>query len=138
MEYFLHYWGGAEETIKKELNINDNYFWFKTKDERDRFLSKIKRYSHLGLALDVKESDNFTHKQTIAKVKLKYNNKEYEYNQDFSYEYPANLVHFMYEEGNYSCDCNRSLFIQRHCDSSFKEIGCGEKIQLMSLDVMYK
>ncbi len=40
------------------------------------------------------------------------------------------LSEFMFEEGNYSCDCNRSLFIQA-TDPSFPAYECGETIKLV-------
>jgi hypothetical protein len=147
MEYFLYFWGGAEEIIKKELNLTDSNFWFQTKEDRQQFLNKLKKYSHLGLALDLQESDNFTHKRTIAKIKLKYNEKIYEYEHNFGYEYKEDDVLWMYEEGNYSCDCNRSLFIEWYCDPDFNKnngnnkdecMSCGEKIKLISLDIEYR
>jgi hypothetical protein len=45
------------------------------------------------------------------------------------------MVFFMYEDGNYSCDCNRSIFIKQYCDQEFEEIACGEEIKLVSLEV---
>lgn len=40
---------------------------------------------------------------------------------------------YIYREGNYSCDCNKSLFIQRQCDPSFPDMTCGHKIKMTSL-----
>lgn len=39
---------------------------------------------------------------------------------------------YLWEEGNYSCDCNKSLFIQRQCDPNFPEMKCGDEIKLIS------
>lgn len=41
----------------------------------------------------------------------------------------AEVVRFMYEEGNYSCDCSRSGFI-RAADPTFPELPCGEAIEM--------
>lgn len=49
---------------------------------------------------------------------------------------PLDGSRYMWEDGNYSWDCNKSLFIQRQCDSSFPEMDCGESIELVSLDQM--
>lgn len=40
---------------------------------------------------------------------------------------------YMWEEGNYGCDCNRSTFIQQQCDPAFPLMECGETIALASL-----
>ena len=43
-------------------------------------------------------------------------------------------VRYMYKEGNFSCDCNKSLFIQQLCDEEFPEFECGNLIELVSVE----
>ena len=65
-------------------------------------------------------------------LKLEYKNKTY----PIRYEYEDifnDSIKFLWEEGNYSCDCNRSIFIRRNCDSKFKKLKCGETIHLKSI-----
>ena len=38
-------------------------------------------------------------------------------------------IDFMFAEGDYSCDCNRSRFIRVYHDKKFPEMDCGEEIQ---------
>lgn len=67
-------------------------------------------------------------------IELKYKGKTYNFTDD-GYE-DIEHAEYMWEEGNYSCDCNKSLFIQRNCDESFnygEEMPCGDKIELVSL-----
>jgi hypothetical protein len=45
------------------------------------------------------------------------------------------LAEYMFTEGNYSCDCNRSLFIGRHASADLPEMECGEEIELICLEV---
>jgi hypothetical protein len=78
-----------------------------------------------------------THKRTVAFVTLKYGDNIYKFEYDFGYEYEKECAKFMFEEGNYSCDCNKSLFINRHCDDKFKELDCGDEIELIELDIKY-
>lgn len=68
-----------------------------------------------------------------VEVILEYQGKQYKYVYDFGEGYPYESAEFMYTEGNYSCDCNRSIFIQEHCDNDFPEMECGEEIKLVSL-----
>jgi hypothetical protein len=42
-------------------------------------------------------------------------------------------IPYIWEEGNYACDCNRALFIQRCCDENFPESPCGEEIKLIGI-----
>ncbi len=45
-------------------------------------------------------------------------------------------IEFMWREGNYSCDCNRRLFIGRLTDPSYDDdLPCGDTIKLLSLEV---
>ncbi len=48
-------------------------------------------------------------------------------------------IEYMWEEGNYACDCNRRLFIARLTDPNFSADDpslepCGHTIQLISLE----
>lgn len=136
VEYFLHIWGGAIPTLEKEFGIKDNYFWFPTETERETFVNKIKKYSSLGLVIDTKDGD-MTHKRTIAEMDLFYEDQIYHLEYDFGYEYPSDSAEFMFFEGNYSCDCNLSLFIQRQCNESFPELNCGEKIKIENFNIKF-
>jgi hypothetical protein len=135
-EYFLQFWGGAEPIIEKELGIKERDFWFKTNEERKKFIQKIDAYSKYGLATR-KEEGPMTHKRTVAEVALKHEGKVYRFYYDFGYEYPKESAEFMFSDGNYACDCNRSLFIQRYCEPSFPEMDCGNKIELLGLKVRF-
>ena len=57
---------------------------------------------------------------------------------DFGYEYPEEQAIFMFEEGNYSCDCNRSLFIQdEYGENAIDELDCGEEIKMLNYHLEY-
>ena len=77
-------------------------------------------------------------------VTLRHGGVDYDYYHRFGEPHPVSGIadddpvrtaRYMYEEGNYDCDCNRSLFIGRHCDDSFPQMECGEEIELISLTV---
>lgn len=89
-------------------------------------------------------------------VVLRYRGIDYDYYHTFGEAHPGGLyrlygtvdpdpirtARYMYTEGNYDCDCNRSLFIERHCDASFNDwygiddaMACGEEIELIALEV---
>lgn len=71
----------------------------------------------------------------VATVSLKYKDKTYIFDYDFGEDYSVEGAEFMFEDGNYSCDCNRSMFIKRYCDKNFEEMDCGEEIELVNLRV---
>ena len=143
-EYMAHIWGGAwnkdaNPSIEKDLGIKESYHYFKTKEERDRFLKLIKQDKYLiqGLVWDLEEGE-MTHKRTIFVADLKYKDMVYTIHCDFGYEYPEEEAIFMFEDGNYSCDCNRSLFIQdEYGENAIQELDCGEEIEMLNYHLEY-
>ncbi len=65
-----------------------------------------------------------------VRVYLRYKGVTYSYEEMFE---DAHMADYQYREGNYACDCNRSLFIGRYCDPDFPELVCGEEIELVAL-----
>ena len=143
-EYMAHIWGGAwnkdaNPSIEKDLGIKEGYHYFKTKEERDSFLKLVKqdKYSNQGLVCDLKEGE-MTHKRTIFVADLKYKDMVYTIHYDFGYEYPEEVAIFMFEEGNYSCDCNMSSFIQdEYGEDAIEELDCGEEIEMINYHFEY-
>ena len=74
-------------------------------------------------------------KSTIATMILVLpDGREYSCNHDFGHEYPEQSAEFMLTEGNYSCDCNRSIIL----NSIYSEVpifDCGETIILKDLHI---
>lgn len=136
IEYFLKFWGGAAKAIAAELGTDESNWWFKTPEEREALLARIKKFDDLGLVC-VQEDGPMSHKRTVASVVFKYDGHTYVTQQDFGYEYPDDSVHYMYEDGNYSCDCNRSTFIQE-IDPEFPHMDCGHTIELVNLKIAKK
>jgi hypothetical protein len=67
---------------------------------------------------------------------FKYKDKEYTLHYDFGKDYNKESAEWMFLEGNYSCDCNRSLFIRReYGEDAIPELDCGEEIKLLSYQV---
>jgi hypothetical protein len=135
-EYFLRIWGGAMPKLKENLGITENYYWFETDKERQEFIKTLASYEAYGLGIDKKDGE-MTHKKTVANVKVKYQDKEYDFGHDFGYEYPEEAARFMFFEGNYSCDCNLSSFIQEKCDENFPSLNCGDEIKIINFDISY-
>lgn len=72
-------------------------------------------------------------KKSIAT--LEYKDKEYVISLDFQDSYPNHTIDYMWTEGNYECDCNKSLFIKQQLDKNFPEFDCGETIKLKKLEI---
>ena len=125
-EYFIEFWGRDEEQAIRELGLSGPRHWFRTQVELDNLRAKLKPYHVVSRT----ESGEMTHKRTVAIVKLAFGGKFYTLEHDFGFEYPAHSAEYMFEDGNYSCDCNRSLFIgEKH--EEFPEMECGNLIEMV-------
>ena len=67
---------------------------------------------------------------------FKYKDKTFVLREDFGKDYPAEDAEWMFTEGNYDCDCNRSLFIRRqYGENAMPQLKCGEQIELMDYHI---
>lgn len=143
-EYLVNCWGGAwnaaaDPSIEKDLGIKPGYHYFSTEQEKDDFIKQLDNpiYKKHGLAWTVTEGE-LTHKRTIFVGIFVYKEKEFILHMDFGYEYPEESAIFMFTEGNYGCDCNRSLFIRnQHGDDAMPELSCGCEIELKDYGFVY-
>ena len=143
-EWMIHIWGGAwnsdaNPSIEKDYGIQEGYHYFKTEEEKDRFLEIINKpeYRYQGLMRDIKYGF-MTHKRTIFVGTFKYEDKEFVLHYDLGYEYEEDAAIFYFTKGNFSCDCNRSLAIRwEHGDDAIPELRCGEDIELTDYHIEY-
>lgn len=144
-EYMVHIWGGAwnndaNPSIEKDLGIKDGYHYFNTEQEKDNFCRLLDNpiYANQGLARDIKYG-YMTHKRIIFVGKFSYKDKEFVLHCDFGYEYPEESAIFQFTKNNYSCDCNRSIFIrEEYGEDSIPELDCGKEIKLIEYHFEYK
>ena len=143
-EWMIHIWGGAwnsdaNPSIEKDYGIQEGYHYFKTEEEKDRFLEIINKpeYRYQGLMRDIKYGF-MTHKRTIFVGTFKYEDKEFVLHYDLGYEYEEDAAIFYFTKGNFSCDCNRSLAIRwEYGDDAIPQLGCGEDIELVDYHIEY-
>jgi len=137
----LTFWGQIENDniVERELGIKEKNFWFDTAEERDKFKKKLQSLADkfkVIIAFREEEGKNIRYR-TVAGIKLKYRGKEYWFEFDFGYGYPEDSARFMFLEGNYSCDCNKSLFIQRYVKQKFRKLPCGDKIKIIGFKILH-
>ena len=137
-EYLLQTWGGFyNEQYAKIHNLKPGYFWFDSKEELQKFLHGLqkieKEMSAFHLATNIVEGQHVRYK-TIAKMIMKYKGKDYNYEYDFGFGYPIESAHYMFEDGNYACDCNRSSFLSR-IYPEIEEKDCGDEIEMLDFTV---
>lgn len=77
---------------------------------------------------------------TIFVGTFRYQDKEFILRFNFEIkDYPEDAAIWMFTEGNYSCDCNRSLFIRRQFgEDAIPELSCGDTIELLDYHIEYE
>lgn len=138
-EYHLMYWGEVEndDLINKTLGISDRNFWFASKHERQAFkekLAAIARSNRVIIAFAEHDGPN-ARKRTVARMIMRLpDGRRVPFEHDFGYGYDASAAEYMFMHGNYSCDCNKSLFLHRlHPEISATD--CGNEIVLEDFTV---
>ena len=73
---------------------------------------------------------------TIFVGTFRYGTKEFILKFNFKKDYPQDAAIWMFTEGNYACDCNRSLFIQQEFgEDAIPELPCGDTIELLEYHI---
>ncbi len=137
----LRFWGRDAKRFADTFPLVPNEdgevyaVWFRDEPAREAFMRLITDECIVRGPVD----NDHAHLITRATVTLRVNGKDYTYSQSFGFGYPESAVHYMYEMGNYSCNCNRRQFIQQECDATFEPDAenCGDDITLVSLVVSY-
>lgn len=140
-ETLVRFWGSdVEEAVAacpvqvydEGHNRHVGVAYFPTDDEASRFCD-LRR----GHGPCIIERGGDIHANVVARVVLKHGYRKFRLTTDYGRGYPESAARYVWESGNYSCDCNRSLFIREQCDPSFPDMGCGEEIELVSIEVVH-
>lgn len=107
------------------------YFWFRTENDAKNFLNAT---HHLMVVTQVSNNeDSLT--RCVTKLEFAYQGRIWPYTYDFGYGYPDDDAEFMFHDGNYGCDCNRSIFLREHF-KEFPEMECGDKIEMFEFQIL--
>lgn len=142
--FHIRYWGGVQNggASAKFLGTSENDFWFDTAAEREAFRNKMQRFAKSinRMVLFTERDGAAAQTRTVAVMVFEFDGKEYPLEYDFGVGYSANSAEFMWEEGNYSCDCNRAIFLSEKYPEAFNESEreCGDSIDLISFKVEYR
>lgn len=138
-EYMLHTWGGFyNDEHKAKHGYEEGYLWFDTPEEREAYVVKLKEIEQRLKAwklVTIFHEGIFTRYKTIATMTFVYNGVEYPYHYDFGFDYPVDSAEYMFTEGSYGCDCNRSSFL-RAKGVDIPNMDCGHEIIMKNLQVM--
>jgi hypothetical protein len=133
-EYYLEFWGrDAEQACKLVGDIGPKSY-FATAEARDRVAKMIRDSGLLVVQWDAIVQDR---KRPVAVVTLSHCGKQYTVEMPYFPGYEEDSIAYHWDEGNYSCDCNRSRFI-RDTAPDFPDMECGDEIELVSIRVEYR
>lgn len=134
--HYLKFWGSITNTtlIKKEFPTSD--LWFETEALRSEAKRRIEEIAKItGEFAAFSDGYDPLHQRTIARMTMVLpDGSSYPYEYDFGYCYPVHSAEFMFTEGNYSCDCNKSAFLSETYPE-VKEFDCGDTIELRDFTV---
>lgn len=140
--FLLRFWGRDREIaramipagVKTDTETDGaTAVWFDTPEGRKAFAQMID--SATECLVMVTQDGYATHLTTVAVLTFEHAGVSYDAEVDFGFGYEPESVHYMFEEGNYSCDDNRSYIIQRNGHPDFPDMSCGDSIKLTRLEI---
>lgn len=140
-EYHLQHWGQVmnsdQRWLEKDLGITATDHWFPSAEKRAEFRRKLKACAdrHNCIIAFAEHEGWNTRLRTVARMTMQLQDgRAFSYEYDFGYAYDPESAHYMWHDGNYGCDCNRSLFLGR-AGHAVEEMECGDTITLENFRV---
>lgn len=139
-DFLFRFWGGDQNRaaalcpvpIFREGDNGALLAWFHDSASRHSYMGMLHAHRFVVAAECVDGDDS--HFMTYASAVLSYGDQTFRLEVPYGYGFPEDVARFIWAEGNNSCDCNRSVYIARYADSSFREMECGDKIKLVELN----
>jgi hypothetical protein len=124
-EYYLKFWGQGEKRVAEKMATTKTEYWFPTKEDRRKFKKKVYDYSgdHTIVFKEEEGDSDFVRKRTVVIVDAVFKGEKYNFEYDYGYAYKDENAEYMFEDGNYSCNCNLSRFIKDKYPD-FPELDC--------------
>lgn len=147
--YGLFCWGGFFNKQFHDYRTNENgefIKYFTSPQDRQEYLEKmqsVEREHNCARLVNSFFQSNYKNNRLFAKVTVDFQDKEYTFEYDFGVSTEENTAIYIFEEGNYSCDCNLIRFLDRNFDMGMtedqvQEYKCGETIKLVNLELYWK
>lgn len=74
--------------------------------------------------------------RTVARMKLRLpDGRVFPLENDFGPGYPVEAAEYMFMDGNYACDCNRTLMLAR-AGHPVEEVDCGDTVEMTDFVVV--
>ncbi len=140
-EYHLMFWGEVKNQdkrwIERDLGIMETDFWFASAAKRSGFKDALRACADAhNCIIAFAEHEGFEVRlRTVARMTMTLpDGRAFPYEYDFGYAYDPESAEYMFEDGNYSCDCNRSAFLGR-AGHDVAKMDCGDEIEISDFRV---
>lgn len=144
-DFMVQAWGGGQEHFAEDYPDHKKhngslYFYFDTEAEMNNLINAARKYSKGCVVTSVGEGD--IHNRIVACMDLVFEGKPYYYEQDFGYGFTEHGAEYMFFDGNYSCDCNKKLFLARSYEElsylEGMEHNCTDDIAIENFRIEYR
>ncbi len=72
----------------------------------------------------------------VAVMDMTYNGKLYPFEFEFQDDISIDVAEYIFIDGNYACDCNRSMFLsEKYPDEDIQELDCGDTIEVSNFRI---
>lgn len=138
MKYHLKFWGADTKNLLSMINLQDTDYFFSSESNRKNFknnlLMVIGKYGFKNIVFAEYEGEDVDKERVVTVTLMLPNGDVHKYDESFGYGYPVDSIYYIYEDGSYSCDCNKSMQLINN-GVNISEFLCGEEIQLIGLKV---
>lgn len=157
--WYLEFWGLGQPDVAKQLGLKrirraaNYHLWFRDRALRDRCAAlarKSKRtvvtwvptdYDHAPIMIPMRRPVAYAHLHPPHGVDIVVR-------ESFFPGYPEQTIHYCWEDGNKSCDCDKFNRMQETCPGGLctemlakcddGHFPCGNTIELTKLDIAYE
>lgn len=160
--WYLEFWGLGCQDVGKALGLKrikraaNYHLWFKDEALRVAAVRACQKVSDTGRTVVewIPQDENRGYIQVPMLQPVVYahlhppQGVDIVVRYDFFPGYREHSIHYMWEEGNMSCDCNRFLNMERTCPGGLcaemlakcedGHFPCGDTIELVKLDIAYE
>lgn len=139
--WHVGYWGevAQSQAFLDEIRNAGKDNWFASQEDAMLFLDRLKDAAFnldLNLAYTIDLDEKPYHRLIATMDLIVPSGERVEYAYDFGHCYDVEAAEYMFSEGNYACDCNRSRCIGEALPD-FKELECGETIEMENFKTAY-
>lgn len=121
----LRFWGRDQQEVYEKLKFdyeivqsNGIYnIWFdsiKLANVANQKILDLENKLNFWVVTDINENNHVKYKTLFECDMMLPNGEVHTYVDNFGYGYPIDYVVYIWLEGNYACDCNRILSLQRN------------------------